>query len=62
MIQFHCKLCAHSYLSFAGEGERKLGAASKSEVVTENTAPVCPRCITECQEMSIMHYLKYGRI
>ena len=61
MIQFYCKLRSHFYLSFAGEGEKKLGAASKSEVVTEDTAPVYPRCITECQEMSIMHYLECGR-
>ena len=60
MIQFYCKLRAHFYLSFAGEGERKLGAVSESEVVTEDTTPVYPRCITECREMSIIHYLECG--
>ena len=55
MIQSYFKLRAHFYLSFAGEGEKKLGAASESEVVTEDTALVCSRCITECREMSIMH-------
>ena len=62
MIQFYYKLRAHFYLLFVGEGERKLGAAPENEVVTEDTAPVCPRCITECREMSIMYYLECGRI
>ena len=53
MIQFYCKLRAHFYLSFTGEGEKKFGAASESEVVTEDTAIVYPRCITECREMRI---------
>ena len=43
------------------EGETKLGAVSESEGVTEDAAPVYPRCITECREMSIMHYLECGR-
>ena len=51
MIQFYCKLRVYFYQSFAGEGERKLGTASESEVVTEDTALVCPRCITECREI-----------
>ena len=50
-----------TFLFIAGEGERKLGDASESEVVTEDAAPVYPRCITRCQEMSIMHYLECGR-
>ena len=62
MIQFYCKLRTHFYQSFAGEGERKLGNASENEVVTEDAAPVYPRCITRCQEMSIMHYLECGGI
>ena len=62
MIQFYCKLRAHFYLSFIGEGEKKIGAASESEVVTEDTAIVCPRCITECRKMSIIHYFECSRI
>ena len=62
MIQFYCKLPAHFYLSFAGEGEEKIEAASESEVVMEDTAIVCPRYITECREISIIHYLECSRI
>ena len=34
---------------------------SESEVVTEDTAIVCPRCITECREMSIIQYFECSR-
>ena len=65
---------ASTFLLFTGEGEKQLGTASESEGVaedaavsesegvTEDVAPVCPCCITECREMSIMHYLECGRI
>ena len=62
MIQFYCKLRAHFYLSFIGEGEKKIGAVSESEVVTEDTAIVCPRYITECREMPIIQYFEFSRI
>ena len=62
MIQFYCKLRAHFYLSFIWEGEKKFGAASESEVVTEDTAIVCPRFITDCREMSIIQYFECSRI
>ena len=62
MIQFYCKLRAHFYLSFVGEGEKKIGAASESEVVTEDTAIVYSHCITDCREMFIIHYFEYSRI
>ena len=65
---------ASTFLLIAGDGEKKLGAVSESEVVTEDAdvsesegvtedvALICPRCITECREMSIVHYLECGRI
>ena len=65
---------ASTFLLFTGEGEKQLGTASESEGVakdaavsesegvTEDAVPVCPRCITECREISIMHYIECGRI
>jgi len=53
---------ASTFLLIAGEGEKKLGAASESEGATEDAEPACPRRITECRELSIMHYLECGRI